>query len=172
MHVEYIQAHGGVEGDSASVAMDVGLISDFIRQPVNQRYGVTGSLTGDIILAVGGVTEKVRSIMDCDLGMEGACIPWLNKHDVEPLLINAEAEYVQRGTVPGIRIFRGPNRTEPFDLFFCKTKYNVYTILMGLEPEAVEARMAERSRGDLDFLRHVSGEAARTERPPADPPTV
>jgi Lon-like ATP-dependent protease len=106
------------------------------------------------------VTEKVRSIMDCDLGMEGACIPWLNKHDVEPLLINADAEYVQRGTVPGIRIFRGPNRTEPFDLFFCKTKYHVYTILMGLEPEAVEARMAERSRGDLNFLRRVNGAAS------------
>ena len=158
MHVEYIQAHGGVEGDSASVAMDIGLISDFIRQPVNQRYGVTGSLTGDIILAVGGVTEKVRSIMDRDLGMEGACIPWLNKHDVEPLLINAEAEYVQRGAVPGIRIFRGLERTEPFDIFFCKTKYNVYAILMGLEAEDVESRMAERSRADLESLRRADGE--------------
>ncbi len=46
MYVEYIQAHGGVEGDSASVAMDIALVSDYIKQPVNQRYGVTGSLTG------------------------------------------------------------------------------------------------------------------------------
>jgi Lon-like ATP-dependent protease len=75
MHIEYVQAHGGVEGDSASVAMDVGLISDYIQQPVNQKYGITGSLTGEIILTVGGVTEKVRSIMDTDLTMEGACIP-------------------------------------------------------------------------------------------------
>ena len=74
-----------------------------------------------------------------------------------------EAEYIQRGTVPGIRIFRGQDRTEPFDIFFCKTKYNVYTILMGLEAEEVESRMAERSRGDLEFLRNVGGEAA----PPA-----
>ena len=169
MHVEYIQAHGGVEGDSASVAMDVGLISDFIRQPVSQRYGVTGSLTGDIILAVGGVTEKVRSIMDRDLGMEGACIPWLNKHDIEPLLVNAEAEYVQRGAVPGIRIFRGPGRTEPFDIFFCKTKYTVYAILMGLEQEAVEQRMAERSRGDLNFLRRVNNGAESAASEPAAP---
>jgi len=42
MYVEYIQAHGGVEGDSASVAMDIALVSDYIKQPVNQRYGVTG----------------------------------------------------------------------------------------------------------------------------------
>jgi Lon-like ATP-dependent protease len=114
--VEYIQAHGGVEGDSASVAMDIALISDFIQQPVNQRYGVTGSLTGDIMLAVGGVTEKVRSIMDPDLGMGGACIPWLNKHDIEPLLINAEAEYIQEQDIPGIRIYRGEGKTEPFDI--------------------------------------------------------
>ena len=155
MHVEYIQAHGGVEGDSASVAMDIALISDFIQQPVNQRYGVTGSLTGDIMLAVGGVTEKVRSIMDPDLGMGGACIPWLNKHDIEPLLINAEAEYIQEQDIPGIRIYRGEGKTDPFDIYFCKTKYNAYTILMGLNREGVEARMTERSRMDLAFLRNA-----------------
>jgi Lon-like ATP-dependent protease len=153
MHVEYIQAHGGVEGDSASVAMDIALISDFIKQPVNQRYGVTGSLTGDIILAVGGVTEKIRSVMDPELGMEGACIPWLNKHDVEPLLINAQAEFVQNAGIPGIRIYRREGRAEPFDIYFCKTKYNAYQILMGLDKEAVEARMVERSRRDLESTR-------------------
>lgn len=155
MYVEYIQAHGGVEGDSASVAMDIALISDFIKQPVNQRYGVTGSLTGDIILAVGGVTEKIRSVMDPELGMEGACIPWLNKHDVEPALINAPAEYIQNIDIPGIRIYRGEGLTEPFDIYFCKTKYNVYQILMGLNKAEVEARMVERSRRDVEFLRNV-----------------
>ena len=75
MYVDYVQAHGGVEGDSASVAMDIALISDFVKQPVNQRYGVTGLLTCDIILAVGGMTEKIRSIIDSGLSMEGTCIP-------------------------------------------------------------------------------------------------
>ena len=167
MHVEYIQAHGGVEGDSASVAMDIALISDFIKQPVNQRYGVTGSLTGDIILAVGGVTEKVRSIMDPELGMEGACIPWLNKHDVEPLLINAQAEFIQTADIPGIRIFRREGRLEPFDIYFCKTKYNVYQILMGLDREAVEARMVDRSRRDLEFSRYPNSVEAAAQGLPA-----
>ncbi|MFO7709391.1 MAG: S16 family serine protease [Desulfobacterales bacterium] len=170
MHVEYIQAHGGVEGDSASVAMDIALISDFIQQPVNQRFGVTGSLTGDIILAVGGVSEKIRSIMDPDLGMEGACIPWLNKHDIEPLLVNAEAEYTQQGEIPGIRIFRTPGRREPFDIYFCKTKFNAYRILMGLEREQVEARMVARSRKDLEVLRNLSPDAGRSPAGPPDPP--
>ena len=154
MYVEYIQAHGGVEGDSASVAMDIALVSDYIKQPVNQRYGITGSLTGDIILAVGGVTEKVRSIMDPILGMEGACIPWLNKYDVEPLLVNTESEYIQNEEIPGIRIFREKGNKRPFDIYFCKTKYNAYKILMGLEKEDVRARMAERSKQDLAFMQN------------------
>ncbi len=157
MYVEYIQAHGGVEGDSASVAMDIALVSDYIKQPVNQRYGVTGSLTGDIILAVGGVTEKVRSIMDPVLGMEAACIPWLNKYDVEPLLINTVNEYIQKDEIPGIRIYREDGRKNPFDIYFCKTKYNAYRILMGLGKEEVEARMVERSQKDLAFMRNLNG---------------
>jgi Lon-like ATP-dependent protease len=159
MYVEYIQAHGGVEGDSASVAMDIALISDFIKKPVNQRYGVTGSLTGDIILAVGGVTEKIRSIMDPVLGMEGACIPWLNKRDIEPLLINTESEYIQKDDIPGIRIHRAEGQKEPFDIFFCKSKYNVYKILMGLEKEEVENLMTQRSKKDLEFMRNAVSSA-------------
>lgn len=156
MHVEYVQAHSGVEGDSASVAMDVALISDYIQQPVSQRFGVTGSLTGDIILAVGGVTEKVKSIMEPSLKMQGACIPWQNKYDVEPLLLNTKFEYIQREEIPGIRIFRGPEKENPFDVFFCKTKYNVYKILMGLDREAIEEKMIARSRQDLAFIRQSS----------------
>jgi len=158
MHIEYIQAHGGVEGDSASVAMDIALISDYIKHPVNQKYGVTGSLTGDIILAVGGVTEKIRCIMNSSLGMEGACIPWQNKHDVEPLLINTEAEYIQNNYVPGIRIYRKAEKKDPFDIYFCKTKYNAYQILMGLNQADVEEKMALRSRNDLELMLDIKRE--------------
>jgi len=163
MYVDYIQAHGGVEGDSASVAIDIALISDFVKQPVNQRYGVTGSLTGDIILAVGGVTEKIRSIMDPALGMEGACIPWLNKRDIEPLLINAESEYIQNDDIPGIRIYRAEEKKEPFDIYFCKTKYSAYKILMGLPKEEVESRMAQRSKNDLEFMRNAENSSGNPE---------
>jgi len=103
------------------------------------------------------VTEKLRSIMDPSLGMKGACIPWLNKYDVEPLLINADNEYIQKNEVPGIRIFRGSDRKDPFDIYFCKSKYNVYKILMGLERDAVDSRMAERSRQDLAFMQNSNG---------------
>lgn len=157
MYIEYIQAHDGVEGDSASVAMNIGLISDYIRQPVSQKYGITGSLTGEIILPVGGVTEKVRSIMDIDLTMEGACIPWQNKHDIEPLLVNTDFEYIQQEEVPGIRIYRTEVGRDPFDIYFCKTKYNAYRILMGVSKEEVEDRITERSKQDLEFIRNIKG---------------
>ncbi|MBI5409493.1 MAG: ATP-binding protein [Nitrospirae bacterium] len=160
MHIEYIQAHDGVEGDSASVAMNIGLISDYIRQPVSQKYGITGSLTGEIILPVGGVTEKVRSIMDIDLTMEGACIPWQNKHDVEPLLVNTDFEYIRKEEVPGLRIYRNEGGKDPFEIFFCKTKYNAYKILMGVSREEVEDRITERSKRDLEFMRNMKSKFA------------
>jgi Lon-like ATP-dependent protease len=169
MYVEYIQAHGGVEGDSASVAMDVALISDYIRRPVDQTIGVTGSLTGDIILPVGGATEKLRSIMDPELGMNGACIPWQNKHDIEPLLINAEAEYIQNADIPGIRIYRSPRRRDPFDVYFCKTKFCVYRILMEIDRQTLEMLMIERSRKDLEESRsHYAGKKNPAAEIPAD----
>lgn len=158
MHIEYIQAHGGIEGDSASAAMDIALISDYIGQPVNQTMAITGSLSGDLLLPVGGVTEKIRSVMDLDLGMTGVCIPWQNKRDVQPLLINTQVAYHQRGAVPGLRIFRSPNRGDSFDVFFCKSKFCAYQILMGLDREAVEQRMIQRSRKDLtDMQRRHAG---------------
>ncbi|MDY6842769.1 MAG: S16 family serine protease [Thermodesulfobacteriota bacterium] len=172
MHVEYIQAHGGVEGDSASVAMDIGLISDYIKQPVNQKYGVTGSLTGDIVLAVSGVTEKIRSIMDPTLGMEGVCIPWQNKHDVEPLLVNVECTYIQEDDIPGIRVYRTEGEKNPFDIYFCKTKYNAYKILMGLSREEVEDRMAERSMKDLEFMQNMNNSSHWTTHRTLQPPSA
>ncbi len=152
MHIEYIQVFG-VDGDSASIAMDIALISDYIKQPVCQRFGITGSLTGDIILAVGGVTEKVRSIMDPELNMKGACIPWQNKNDIEPLLVNVENEVIMHDNVPGIRVFREDGRKLPFDIFFIKTKYNAYKILMDIDKDEFEKKMAERSRKDFEFMK-------------------
>jgi len=106
---------------------------------------------------VGGVTEKIRSIMDPVLEMEGACIPWQNKYDIEPLLINTEYEYIQKDDVPGIRIHRIQKKKTPFDIYFCKTKYNAYKILMGLDKEEVENRMITRSKRDLEFIQRMKG---------------
>ncbi|OGF26815.1 hypothetical protein A2331_05670 [Candidatus Falkowbacteria bacterium RIFOXYB2_FULL_34_18] len=143
MHIEYIQAHGGVEGDSASVAMDIGLVSSLIKIPVNYKYGVTGSLSGNVVLGVGGVAEKIKSIMDENLGMDGVCIPWLNCHDIEPLLLNTEYEAIEKEKVSGIRIFRNKNKTTPFDIYFCDNKYDAYKILLGIDEKKFEEKIIE-----------------------------
>lgn len=149
MHVEYIQSHGGVEGDSASVAIDTGLISDYINMPVNQAYAVTGSLTGDVVLSVGGVAEKLKAAMDTGINMKGACIPWQNRADAEPLFLNKDIAYIERNGIPGVRIYRAPKRQMPFDIFFIKTKYHAYEILMGIDETTVKERMARRIQNDL-----------------------
>ena len=87
--------------------------------------------------------------MDPYLGMSGACVPWQNKHDIEPLLINNHTEYLRQGVVPGIRIYRtGPDQA-PFDVYFCKTKWHVYHIMMRVDRDQVERRMADRCRHDV-----------------------
>jgi Lon-like ATP-dependent protease len=73
------------------------------------------------------------------------------------LLINAEYEYIQKDEVPGIRIYRSKDQEDPFDIYFCKTKYNAYKILMDLDKGEVENRMAQRSRKDLDSIRNMKG---------------
>ena len=109
--------------------------------------------------------------MDPLLGMAGACIPWQNKHDVEPLLINAPVEYVQSDNIPGIRIFREEGRGMPFDIFFCKTKWHVYRIMMGLDQESVENRMAERCRKDYHLHNNTAQKTATVNTAAlADPP--
>jgi len=71
---------------------------------------------------------------------------------VEPLLINTEYEYIRKDEIPGIRIFRVDGEKDPFEIYFCKTKYNAYKILMGLGKDEVENRMAQRSQKDLNFI--------------------
>ena len=149
MHIQYIQTHSGVEGDSASIATDIGLISDLIQMPVSQKHAITGSLVGNVVVAVGGVTAKLRAAFDPDIEMEGACIPWQNRRDVEPLLLNAKFEYVDTGGIPGVRIFRQADREKPFDVFFIKTRYDAYRIMLGL--------------GETEILQRLKAASKRTE---------
>jgi len=143
MHIEYIQAHGGVEGDSASVTMDIGLVSDLLGIPVNHKYGITGSLSGNVVLGVGGVTEKIKSIMNPELNMKGACIPWINCRDIEPLLLNTESEEIEKNGVSGVRIYREENKENPFDIYFCNNKYDAYQILLGIDEKTFEEKLIE-----------------------------
>ncbi|MFN3283912.1 MAG: Lon protease family protein, partial [Pseudothermotoga sp.] len=82
--VSFEQVYSIVEGDSASVAEVVALISAIAKIPINQEIAVTGSMNqhGEV-QPVGGVTEKVEGFhRACKLrgltGNQGVIIPKTN----------------------------------------------------------------------------------------------
>jgi len=78
------QSYGGIEGDSASVAELVALISAIADVPIRQDLAVTGSLNQHgSVQAIGGVNEKIEGFFDiCSArgleGNQGVVIPSAN----------------------------------------------------------------------------------------------
>jgi lon-related putative ATP-dependent protease len=95
------QSYGGVEGDSASCAELVALLSALAEVPVRQSLALTGSVNqrGEV-QAVGGVNEKIEGFFDiCKArgltGEQGVLIPAAN---VKHLMLKDELlEEVSRG---------------------------------------------------------------------------
>jgi ATP-dependent Lon protease len=81
IHVQFLQTYEGVEGDSASVAVAVALISALKDIPIKQEYAMTGSLSvrGDV-LPIGGVTSKVEAAIDA--GIKSVIVPQSNLNDI------------------------------------------------------------------------------------------
>ncbi len=78
------QSYGGIDGDSASVAELLCLLSALADAPLRQDVAVTGSVNqwGDV-QAIGGVNEKIEGFFDvCRelefTGTQGVCIPQAN----------------------------------------------------------------------------------------------
>jgi Lon-like ATP-dependent protease len=81
IHIQFLQAYEGVEGDSASVSVATAVISSLENIPVDQSVALTGSLSvrGDV-LPVGGVTGKIEAAAES--GIKKVLIPKSNMHDV------------------------------------------------------------------------------------------
>jgi Lon-like ATP-dependent protease len=81
LHVQFLQTYEGVEGDSASVAVAIAVISALKKIPIKQSYAMTGSLSvrGEI-LPVGGVGSKVEAAIDA--GIEKVIVPQSNVQDI------------------------------------------------------------------------------------------
>ena len=79
------QSYGGVEGDSASAAELIALLSSLAEVPLDQSFAITGSVNqfGDI-QAIGGVNQKIEGFFDvcADRGLtgrQGVLIPAANQ---------------------------------------------------------------------------------------------
>lgn len=81
IYVQFLQTYEGVEGDSASIAIAVSIISALKKIPVKQNYAITGSLSirGEV-LPVGGVSSKVEAAIDS--GIENVIVPKSNIRDI------------------------------------------------------------------------------------------
>lgn len=82
------QSYGGVDGDSASAAELIALLSALAEAPVDQSFAITGSVNqfGDI-QAIGGVNEKIEGFFDiCAArgltGAQGVLIPAANTRNL------------------------------------------------------------------------------------------
>ena len=95
------QSYGGVDGDSASLAECLALLSALAGVPLRQGYAVTGSLDQHgTVQAVGALTEKVEGFFK--LARErrfprpsGVILPSANEHDL--MVADDVADAVRRG---------------------------------------------------------------------------
>jgi Lon-like ATP-dependent protease len=79
--VQFLQTYEGVEGDSASIAVAVAIISALKKLPVKQDYAITGSLTvrGEV-LPIGGVSYKIEAAIEA--GIKNIIVPQSNMNDI------------------------------------------------------------------------------------------
>lgn len=87
-HLAMEQSYGYIDGDSASVAELVCLISALIKAPIAQNLAITGSMNqhGEV-QAIGGINEKIEGFFRlCDArgltGDQGVIMPSSNKRNL------------------------------------------------------------------------------------------
>jgi Lon-like ATP-dependent protease len=81
VHIQFVGAYEGVEGDSASVSIATAVISALSQIPVDQSVAMTGSLSvrGEV-LPIGGATYKIEAAALA--GIKTVLIPKSNMGDV------------------------------------------------------------------------------------------
>lgn len=87
-HLSFEQIYGKIDGDSASVAEIVSIISSLSKLPIKQNIAVTGSINqfGEV-QPIGGVNEKVEGFFNTckiidNIEDKGVLIPYSNKDDL------------------------------------------------------------------------------------------
>ena len=81
IYTQFLQTYEGVEGDSASIAIAVSMISALNNIPIRQDTAMTGSLSvRGTILPIGGATYKIEAAIET--GLKQVIIPKSNLQDV------------------------------------------------------------------------------------------
>lgn len=141
------QSYGGIEGDSASVAELVALLSAVAAIPVRQALAVTGSLNQHgQVQAIGGVNQKIEGFYDvCQArgldGSHGVVIPSAN--EVHLMLRQDVLDAVAAGQ---FHIYSASTIDEALELL---TGYTAASI-----DACVQARVAELQQLAAAFASH------------------
>lgn len=87
-HLSFEQLYGKIDGDSASVAEVISIISALGKLPIKQNIAVTGSINqfGEV-QPIGGVNEKIEGFFNVCRALDspknkGVLIPFSNKNDI------------------------------------------------------------------------------------------
>lgn len=101
LHVSFEQSYGIIDGDSASVAEMIVMLSSITGKPIKQNIAVTGSLNQfKEVQAIGGVNEKIEGFFNIckelnTINNKGVLIP---SENTDELILNDEIEQaVERG---------------------------------------------------------------------------
>jgi len=151
------QSYGGIEGDSASVAELVALISALADIPVKQELAVTGSLNQHgQVQAIGGVNEKIEGFFDiCKArGLsrtQGVVIPKAN--EVHLMLRKDVVSAVEDGS---FHVYSATNVDEALEL------------LTGFSSESIDARVLTRIKELQELARAFAEQNRQTREDKAD----
>ncbi|NFV12168.1 ATP-dependent protease [Clostridium sporogenes] len=94
-HLSFEQIYGKVDGDSASVAEAIAMLSALSNMPITQSIAVTGSINQfGQVQPIGGVNDKIEGFYEVckyknDIQGKGILIPETNRED---LVLNKEVE--------------------------------------------------------------------------------
>ncbi|ADL51490.1 AAA family ATPase [Clostridium cellulovorans] len=135
-YLSFEQLYGRLEGDSASVAEFISMISALSKIPVKQNIAVTGSLDqfGNI-QPIGGVNEKIEGFYKvCKLidnvYNKGVLIPYINKDSV---ILNKEVEdCILRGD---FKIFVMKDIRDAIEVMLCNDNLDYQGVIKKLKDQ-------------------------------------
>lgn len=135
-YLSFEQLYGRLEGDSASVAEFISIISALSKIPVKQNIAVTGSLDqfGNI-QPIGGVNEKIEGFYKvCKLidnvYNKGVLIPYINK---ESVILNKEVEdCILRGD---FKIFVMKDIRDAIEVMLCSESLDYQGVIKKLKDQ-------------------------------------
>jgi len=135
-HLSFEQTYGMLEGDSASVAELISIISSLGKIPVKQNIAVTGSINqfGEI-QPIGGVNEKIEGFfnvctMDNDTPKAGVLIPAMN---IDEVVLNPQVEQAVKEGV--FKIYTMSVLTDALEILLLKEEETIETLMLTLKNE-------------------------------------